>query len=74
MVLGAELEETVTVIASFAPLAGVLVAAASVVFEATGGGRTTEMETVPGVLDATPLLSFRLNVKLSAPTYPVVGV
>jgi hypothetical protein len=73
-VLEADAEATVMVIRSFAPGAGEVVAAESVVFETTGGGRTTVMETVPGVVEVAPLLSVTLKVKLSAPTYPVVGV
>lgn len=61
-------EATMMVIRSFAPGAGVLVAAERVVVEATGIGRTTVTETVPGLAEVAPLLSVTLKVKLSGPT------
>ena len=68
VVLEADAEATVMLMASLAPGAGVPVAAESVVFEATGGGCTTLIETVPGVVEVAPLLSVTLKVKLSSPT------
>lgn len=68
IVLEVDAEATVMLIASLAPGAGVLVAAESVVFDATGGGWTTLIETLPGVVEVAPLLSARLKVKLSGPT------
>ena len=68
VVLEADPEATVMLMASLAPAAGVLLAAETVVFEATGAGWTTLIETVPGVVEAAPLLSVALNVKLSGPT------
>ena len=67
-VLEADPEATVIAIASLAPEAGVLLAAESVVFDATGGAWTTLIETVPGVVEVAPLLSVTLKVKLSGPT------
>jgi hypothetical protein len=68
LVLELDAEATVMLMASFAPGAGVLVVAESVVFEATGGSWTTLIETVPGVVEVAPLLSVTLKVKLSGPT------
>ena len=68
VVLEADAEATVMLMASLAPGAGVPVAAERVVFEATGGAWTTLIETVPGVVEVAPLLSVTLKVKLSGPT------
>ena len=68
VVLEVDAEATVMLMASLAPTAGVLVAAESVVFEGTGGGWTTLIETAPGVAEVAPLLSVTLKVKLSDPT------
>jgi len=68
VVLEVDAEATVMLMASLAPGAGVLLAAESVVFDATGGAWTTLIETVPGVVEVAPLLSVTLKVKLSGPT------
>src|SRR2546430_3790868 len=64
VVLEVDAEATVMLMASLAPTAGVLVAAESVVFEGTGGGRTTVLETVPRGEGGGPLLLRTIKTEL----------
>src|SRR5437588_13064798 len=67
VVLEVDAEATVMLMASLAPTAGVLVAAESVVFEGTGGGWTTLIETVPEIGRASCRERVTLRVMAAEP-------